>query len=92
MDVNWDPPAQMNGLLRQYTVTYTGTLGSQATATSSTSTTLTGLEACTTYTVTVTATNGASENGEGMSQPSSGATGNTTAEGEKYLMINHEFT
>ena len=71
MDVQWDPPDKMNGILQQYTVTYTGA-GSGDTTTTDTSATLPGLEACTTYTVTVTATNGA-----GTSEPSEPGTGET---------------
>ena len=74
MDVQWDPPDKMNGILQQYTVTYTGA-GSGDNTTTDTSVTLTGLEACTEYIVTVTATNGA-----GTSEPSEPGTGETGLE------------
>ena len=70
LDVQWDPPEQMNGILQKYTVTYNGRGGGDNTT--DTSATLTGLEACTEYTVTVTATNGA-----GTSEPSEPGTGET---------------
>ena len=78
MDVQWAAPEKMNGILQQYTVTYTGPGGSNtaATDTSATTATLTGLEACTEYTVTVTATNEA-----GTSEPSEPGTGETGVEG-----------
>ena len=76
MDVQWDLPHQMNGKLQQYTVTYTGPDGSNTTTTDTEEITLTGLEACTEYIVTVTATNGA-----GTSEPSEPGTGKTGVEG-----------
>ena len=76
MDVQWAPPDQMNGIFQQYTVTYTGPDGSNTEATVTEEITLTGLEACTEYTVTVTATNGA-----GTSEPSAPGTGETGVEG-----------
>ena len=72
MDVQWDPSDQMNGILQQYTVTYTGPDGSNTATTVTEEITLTGLEACTAYNVTVTATNGA-----GTSEPSEPGSGDT---------------
>ena len=78
MSAQWDPPARMNGKLKKYTVFYSGTYGNGGRVTSNTEeTTLSDLRACSEYTVTVTATNGAEE-----SEPSDPTNGVTDAEGE----------
>ena len=77
LEVQWDPPSQMNGIFEHYDVTYTGPDGSETTATAGEQTTLTGLEPESTYTVSVTATNG-----RGTSEPSEPVTGETLSTGE----------
>ena len=82
LDVQWDPPTQMNGKLLEYTVHYTGPDGSKTTTANTEEATLTGLEACTVYSISVAATNGASGNGGGTSDFSDSTTGETNATGK----------
>ena len=78
LDVHWDPPAHINGKLKEYVVIYTGPDGGSKTVTTSiNNTTLKSLRACTEYTITVTATNGG-----GTSEPSLPVTGETEQEGK----------
>ena len=88
MDVHWDPPDQMNGLLQQYTVSYSATYDNDNVTETSEETTLTNLLSCTPYIVQVKATNGASGHGGGTSESSS-ATSGQTEDGRKFLILSN---
>ena len=66
----------MNGILKEYTVTYSVSDDIITKIVNYTSTTLTNLEACTEYDVTVTTTNGRE-----TSEPSNPITGETDIDG-----------
>ena len=82
LDVQWDPPTQMNGKLLEYSVHYTGPDGSKTATANTEEATLTGLEACTVYSINVAAANGASGNGGGTSEFSDPTAGETNAAGK----------
>ena len=82
LDVKWDPPTQMNGKLLEYTVYYTGPDGSNNATANTEEASLTGLEACTVYSISVAATNGASGNGGGTSDFSDPTAGETNTTGK----------
>lgn len=79
--LEWDPPATPNGVITNYSVTWSPDAASEPIITTETTYTLTNLQPCTNYTVSITATTN-----KGLGPP--GDTSQTTLpKGNIYILL-----